>query len=358
MIVVDKPAADPRPAAVMQLRKSFLFCYRWTLRIVVGSLVFLIALALSGTAYQYFATRADFERLHPPGRIVTIEGHQFHIDCTGDGPLTVILESGAGATTLAWAWIQPEIAKSSSVCSYDRAGYGWSSPTDLPMDAINTSQQLHNLLRAANIPGPYILVGHSIGGAYVRMFAANYPLDVAGLVLLDATNPSVLETYAEVDLPKVEDWTPPLLRILPYLASAGAMRVAVGLGFFNLATGLPPDAEATAKAFLSQPNHIKTTVSEYAFLSETLKQIRSLKPQTDIPVAVIVADRFVGMDETTASKLIRWHQSQQRNWLTMSDRSSFKIVEGADHVSLVTNKLHAHEVATIILEMFATVRNQ
>lgn len=355
---MEKPAIDPDAAAVMPIGKIFRVFRRWTLHFVVGSSVLLIALAMGGAVYQHFATRADFEGIHLPGRMVVIEGHQFHIYCTGDGPLTVILESGAGAASLAWAWIQPEVAKSSRVCSYDRAGYGWSSPTDVPMDAINTSQQLHSVLMAANIPGPYILVGHSIGGAYVRMFAANYPRDVAGVVLIDATNPSILETYAEIDLPKVEDWTPPLVRILPYLASVGAMRAAIGLGFFNLAAGLPPDAEATANAFLSQPNHIKNTIWEYSFLSETLKQIRSLKPQTDLPVAIVVAEKIIGIDEKSASEYIRWHQNQQRNWLKMSDRSSFQIVEGADHVSLVTNKLHAHEVANIILEMLETVRSQ
>jgi pimeloyl-ACP methyl ester carboxylesterase len=341
----------------MQLRKSFRVFRRWTLRIVVGSLVLFIALALSGAVYQHFATKADFEGIRPFGRMVAVEGHQFQIYCTGEGPVTVILEGGAGAPSLAWAWIQPEVAKSSRVCSYDRAGYGWSSPTDLPMDAINTSQQLHNVLRSANIPGPYILAGHSIGGAYVRMFAANYPRDVAGLILIDATNPSVLETYADVDLPNVEDWTPPLVRILPYLASVGAMRAAIGLGFFNLAAGLPPDTEATAKAFLSQPAHMKTTILEYSSLSDTLKQIRSLKPQPNLPVVVIVAGKVIGMDEKSASKYIRWHQSQQRNWLAISENSSFRIVDEADHISLITNKHHAHEVANIILEMIDTVRN-
>ncbi|OAI15340.1 MULTISPECIES: alpha/beta hydrolase [Methylomonas] len=324
---------------------------RWTSRTIKTGLVLLTALLLTGSIYQHFAVKADLEKYPAPGQMVEVDGHPFHIDCTGSGPLTVILEGGAGASSLAWAWIQPEVAKSAKVCSYDRAGYSWSAPSELPMDAINTSRQLHSLLSAANLPGPYILVGHSIGGAYVRMFAANYSQDVAGLVLVDATNPSVLETYAEVDLPKVEDWTPPTVQVFPYLASVGAMRAVLGLGLFNLAAGLPADTEATANAFLSQTDYLKTVVWEYRFLPDTLKQIRSLKPLNDLPVAIIVAGQFTGLDAETAAKFINWHQKQQRNWLDLSKNSSLRTIEEADHISLMTNHRHAHEVAKTIIEM-------
>lgn len=325
--------------------------WRWTLRAIQAGLALLSVLLLSGSIYQHFAVKADLAKYPPPGRMVEVDGQPFHIDCSGAGPLTVILEGGAGASSLAWAWIQPEVAKSARVCSYDRAGYSWSAPSDLPMDAINTSRQLHRLLSAANIPGPYILVGHSIGGAYARMFAANYPQDVAGLVLVDATNPSVLETYAEVDLPKVEDWTPPTVQVFPYLASVGAMRAVLGLGLFNLAAGLPADTEAAANAFLSQTDYLKTVVREYRFLPDTLKQIRSLQPLNDLPVAVIVAGQFTGLDAETTAKFTDWHRKQQRNWLDLSSNSWLRTIEEADHISLMTNRRHAHEVAKTIIAM-------
>lgn len=339
------------------MRNLFRILGRWTLRGVKAVLALSIMLALVGAIYQYFATKADFEKYPSPGRIVAVESHQFHIYCTGEGPLTVILEGGAGASSLAWAWIQPELAKSSRVCSYDRAGYAWSSPTDRPMDAINTSQQLHNLLKSAHIPGPYLLVGHSIGGAYARMFAANYPQEVVGLVLVDATSPSVLETYAEIDLPKVEDWTPPTARVFPYLASIGAMRAIVGLGLFNIAAGLPPEEEAIAKAWLSRSDYLDTVVREYHYLPDTLKQIRSLNSLNDLPVKVIVAGQFVGLDTETASKFTQWHLRQQRTWLELSWNSSFQVMEEADHISLMTNKHHAQKVANSIIEMVEIIRN-
>jgi len=329
--------------------------WRWAFRAIKAGMVLLTALLLTGAVYQRFAVKADLEKYPPPGRMVDVDGHLFHINCSGAGPLTVILEGGAGASSLAWAWIQPEVAKNAKVCSYDRAGYSWSAPSALPMDAINTSRQLHDLLTAANIPGPYILVGHSIGGAYARMFAANYPQDVAGLVLVDATNPSVLETYAEVDLPKVEDWTPPTVQVFPYLASVGAMRAVLGLGLFNLAAGLPADTEAVANAFLAQTDYLKAVVWEYRFLPDTLKQIRSLQPLNDLPVAVIVAGQFTGLDAEAAAKFIDWHRKQQRNWLNLSTNSSLRTLEEADHISLMTNHRHAHEVANTILQMIETI---
>lgn len=340
------------------MRNLFRVLGRWTLRGMKAALALSIVLALVGAIYQYFATKADFEKYHPPGRIVTVEGLQFHIYCTGEGRLTILLEGGAGASSLAWAWIQPELAKSSRVCSYDRAGYAWSSPTDLPMDAINTSQQLYKLLRNANIPGPYLLVGHSIGGAYARMFAANYPKEVAGLILVDATSPSVLETYAEIDLPKVEDWTPPAARVLPYLASVGVMRAVVGLGLFNIATGLPPEEEAIAKAWISRPDYLDTVVREYSYLPDTLKQIYPLKSLNDLPLKVIVAGQFVGLDAETASKFAEWHLRQQRTWLELSRNSSFQVMTEANHISLMTNKLHAHKVADSIIEMVEVIGNR
>ncbi|WP_084570598.1 alpha/beta hydrolase [Methylosinus sp. PW1] len=328
---------------------------RWTLRLAAGAAVFITALALGGGVHHHFASRAELAGLRPPGRLVAVEGHTFHLYCTGEGRRTVILESGAGVPWLAWAWIQPAVAEVARVCSYDRAGYGWSSTSTSAMDAENVSQQLHELLKTASIPGPYILVGHSIGGAYARMFTAKFPQDVTGLVLIDATSPSVLETYAEVDLPRVEDWTPATLKIFPYLASVGAMRAVVNLGLFNLAAGLPPRSEEVAKVFLYQAAYIETTIEEYRFIPDTLKQIQHLKPQSGLPVAIVVADRFTGLDDATEARFVRWHQAQQRNWLAISENSSIEVIAGADHISLMTNKLHAHEVANSITKMVEKV---
>ena len=125
----------------------------------------------------------------PPGRLVDIgQGVSLHIDCTGRGGPSVILLHGLGDYSFDWALVQPEIAKSVRTCSYDRAGVAWSSPGRPPRGPEATAQELRALLQRAGIKPPYVLVGHSWGGLIARMYAHDYPGEVAGLVLVDSTH--------------------------------------------------------------------------------------------------------------------------------------------------------------------------
>lgn len=110
-----------------------------------------------------------------PGKMVDLGDLKLHIDCRGQGSPTVILESGLGGSLLDWARVLPEAAQYTRVCAYDRAGYGWSEMGMLPRTSQQIASELHALLRAANVEGPYILVGHSFGGFSVRLFAAVFP---------------------------------------------------------------------------------------------------------------------------------------------------------------------------------------
>src|SRR5262249_33759810 len=151
-------------------------------RLSGSGVVLALALHACGLAAATPALAAsDLASFQPPGRVVLVEGRQVHIHCTGAGSPTVLLEEGLGGASLNWAWVQRDVAKASRVCSYDRPGYGWSDPADAPMDGANTSRQLYALLQAANEKGPYVAVGHSLGGAYMRFFAAEHRTDVAGL---------------------------------------------------------------------------------------------------------------------------------------------------------------------------------
>lgn len=148
--------------------------------------------------YSYNALMLRHLRLlHPvPGRFYIVNGFAMHLYCTGSGSPSVILESGLGDDWLAWQKVQPALSKSARVCSYDRAGLGWSEPQAADArDAVNVARQLHALLNEAHITGPLVLVGHSAGGLYVRAFTAMYPVDVVGLVLVDATAP---EAFKEI----------------------------------------------------------------------------------------------------------------------------------------------------------------
>ena len=116
--------------------------------------------------------------------------HRLHIDCVGQGSPTVILESGLGTMSADWANVQPAVAKTTRVCAYDRAGTGWSEPGPEPRDPRQIARELHTLLGNASIDGPYV-VGQSFGGLYVRMYAAQYPKEVEGMVLVDASHPDM-----------------------------------------------------------------------------------------------------------------------------------------------------------------------
>ena len=123
----------------------------------------------------------------PPGKLVDIGGRKLHINCTGAGSPTVVLESGASAFSIDWTFVQPEIAKTNRVCSYDRAGYAWSDP-GRPETAQNVTADLHALLGAAGERPPYVLVGASMGGVYVRWYQMQHPAEVSGIVYIDASS--------------------------------------------------------------------------------------------------------------------------------------------------------------------------
>ncbi|WP_292415513.1 alpha/beta fold hydrolase [Methanoregula sp.] len=123
--------------------------------------------------------------LPPPGELVLVNGSRMHVRCTGTGSPVVVMEAGSTDISLSWGKVQPGVANFTRVCAYDRLGYGWSEPLEGPVTARDVTGQLHSLLGAANITPPYVLVGHSLGGEYVRYYASRYPDDVAGIVLVD-----------------------------------------------------------------------------------------------------------------------------------------------------------------------------
>src|SRR5215212_3665849 len=161
---------------------------RWLLYPVIG----LLALASIGGGYQTLGAAADANAYPMPGQLIDVGGHRLHLSCTGSSSPTVVLQPGGGDFSSAMAWIAPAVAADTRVCVYDRAGRGWSEPADSPQDATLIASDLHALLQRANVPGPYVLAGHSFGGLYVLTYADRYPDDVAGMVLIDSTDPAAM----------------------------------------------------------------------------------------------------------------------------------------------------------------------
>src|SRR5438094_264455 len=122
------------------------------------------------------------------GRLIAVGGHRMYLQCTGSGSPTVVLASGLGERSPSWAWIAPAVGKTTRVCVYDRAGQGWSDDA-APQDGVQLAADLHTLLETAGERAPYVLAGHSVGGTYNLTFAARYPDQVAGMVLVDSASP-------------------------------------------------------------------------------------------------------------------------------------------------------------------------
>ena len=131
--------------------------------------------------------------LPPPGRLVDVGTHRLHLSCLGEGSPTVVLDSALGASSISWVLVQPALARLTRTCAYDRAGFGWSDAGPLPRTASRIANELYELLRRAQVPPPYVLVGHSFGGLVARLFAGRHPDAVAGMVLIE---PAIAEHWA------------------------------------------------------------------------------------------------------------------------------------------------------------------
>jgi pimeloyl-ACP methyl ester carboxylesterase len=255
-------------------------------RIIALSLAIVTVVLLAGATYQGVTTALERRRFPRPGGLVDVGGHQLHIHCTGSGEPLVILEAPATGMSAAWGWVQPDVARVTRVCSYDRAGLGWSEAGDRPYDAARVPEELHTLLENAGVRGPFVLTGHGLGAAFVRMFAARYPAETRALVLID---PPWEATMASEQLE-----TTTTVALSPWLARAGILRVTGTLA--RRADGLPAASGGAMRAFLNRPDHLTRTVHELRGWSTATH----LAAKSDIRPGIPVSRVTVARDDTTA----------------------------------------------------------
>lgn len=169
-----------------------------------------------------------------------VGGFRLHIHCTGDGSPAIILDAALGGSSVSWSLVQPELARLSRVCSYDRAGFGWSDAGPMPRTAGRIAEELHTLLKRAGVLPPFILVGHSYGGLVAQVFAHRFQSEIAGMVLVD---PAHAEDWVR-PAPKEQTQIDRGVRLCRYGAISARIGVAravtalVGLGQLALARGL------------------------------------------------------------------------------------------------------------------------
>ncbi len=265
---------------------------RWSGRALLGLLALVAGLAVIGAIYQAAATASDQRAYPAPGQLVDVGGYKLHIFCRGASPasgVTVVAESGLGSTSLDWSLVQPDIAQTTQMCVYDRAGFGWSESGPAPRTSQQIATELHRLLHNADIPGPYILVGHSIGALHVQMYASQFPDEVAGLVLLDPTPASY---FARLTVEERQAALPPtgILRMLQFIHPFGLTRL---VDFGPWKTGMPlerlaPDIQRTVKALSFKPTVPGAMYAEGSAMETSLAQVVAAKPfGADTPLIVI-----------------------------------------------------------------------
>jgi pimeloyl-ACP methyl ester carboxylesterase len=251
---------------------------RWIKRtlLAVGGLG--VVAALAGSTYQWIATRRDLARTPAPGLLVDVGGHRLHIWCSGSGMPSVILEAGLGGSSADWGFVQPDVAKFTRVCSYDRAGMGYSDPGPSPRTMRRITGELLQLLDRAGVTGPVVPVGASIGGLAVRLLASEHPDRVAGLVLVDSSSED-----EDAEVPRVAPF-------VPLLSSLGIFR-CLGVTFGPPPGSLAPAVRRFAEVTGYRAAAYKTAVDELTHLPQSSAEVKENRRQLDIPVVVVTAGR-------------------------------------------------------------------
>src|SRR5215213_679877 len=320
---------------------------RWIGKALLGSIVALLVLAVAGAIYQAIATELAERAYPPPGEMVNVGGYSLHINCVGQGSPTVVLDAGLGEFSAQWVRVQRLVSYTTRVCAYDRAGMGWSEMGPEPRDARQISSELHTLLNKAGIEGPYVLVGHSLGGMYMQTYAARYPDEVAGVALVDSST----EPDQFSQRPEARDSYEPQkqrLAVVPQLVQLGVSLLA-RLGVVRLLSKLdpaspelPPQQRAQIDALTPSTREVSTTAGE--FLAPT--QSRRLESLGNKPLAVVTA----GKSEPS------WLELQDK-LATLSSNSMHRVVKGATHTSLLYDPSDSQATSAAIVEVVAAVRN-
>jgi pimeloyl-ACP methyl ester carboxylesterase len=305
-----------------------------------------VALALLGLGYETVMRLGDAQRFPPVGQLIDIGGRSLHIHCVGSGP-TVVLEAGHGGTSLDWTLVQTQLADRIRVCAYDRAGSGWSDPAPLPRTPEAVTADLHALLQAAGEPGPYTLVAHSLGGRYARLFAAQHPELVSGMVLVDARSEHHDQALTAEALAAMEAQSAPNL-IQTLLQRFGLMRLVgpqllAGLlpGFANL----PADVQQAFIVLGARPETQAATGSELAARQANDEQLAAAT-LGDRPLQVLVAQQTLDLEPT-------WLPGQEQQ-AALSSNSTLTVLNGGHYLQFS----NPDEVSAAIAEAIRVSRSE
>jgi pimeloyl-ACP methyl ester carboxylesterase len=310
---------------------------RWMLWPVVA----VLALAPVAATYENLSVVRDHHSFAAPGSTYEVNGHRLYLDCRGEGSPTVVLDNGLGEVAASWARIVAAVDATTRVCAYDRAGQGWSQGTSGAQDGVTAAHDLHTLLTMAGEHGPYLMVGHSIGGTYALTYAAEYPQQVAGMVLLDSSSPeqftaipSYSGQYAVVH--RVE-------ALMPTLSRLGVGRVVAAV----TSSHLPTAAADQVTALTTSAQGARSASGEWQVLPTLFRQAQALTTFGNRPLVVLTAS---GSQQTEG-----WSAAQDR--LAVLSTSSVHQVVDSTHLGLLEDQHGSAAAVAAIDHVLAAVRS-
>lgn len=307
---------------------------KWSriLIILMSCLVFIIG---SGFLYEFVAAQQAKRDYSPPGKLVDVGGFRLHVDKIGSGSPTILLEAGSRESSLIWRDIPEKLAESATVIRYDRAGYAWSEKANTERTGDNIVQELHTALEKEGIHGPYILVGHSLGGMYSRLFAQKYKDEVEGLVLIDARP----ENYSKETDPIFEkEGFDSATAGIPSKSLIKLMKMSGGLRLFqnSFLAQMPENERKLFVNVEASSNFLDTAEEEDKQMVYVENAIRN-QNLNSIPVRIIThatpndATAF-GMSKESSQQLEQIWQAQQRDMLQLSTDSELIVAEKSGHM--------------------------
>lgn len=320
-------------------------CLFYLKRGLLALVAIVVALVLLGVGFQTVAIELDRRAYSPRGQLYSVNRHQIHIVCEGEGSPAVILQTGATAESLWWYRVQAQLASHTRVCAYDRPGMGWSEPVSGSRDPLTINAELHSLLEQAGITPPYVVVGHSYGSILSRIFAGQYPEAVIGAVLVDSqlVTPKHFDSQSAVE--QNQAYWDGVRTIFSLNTQVGMMRL-IQSGQFQ-AWGYPSDLALEMNGLQSRGQVIDAYWAEsgraFPALQEASANAENLG---NLPLAVLWASAtYSAMQPNPTQRPLAEELS------TYSSNSVTHVVEGADHGSILGNEVYAQQVTDAILDV-------
>jgi pimeloyl-ACP methyl ester carboxylesterase len=289
-------------------------------RLLLIAVAVVLSIPLAGASYEALASAHDAGTYPAPGVLVDVDGRRMHLNCVGEGSPTIILDAGLGGSSLDWNLVQPELARTTRTCSYDRAGMGWSDPAPGRRTPEQIATELASLLDRAGIEGPYVLVAHSLAGKNARLFAMRQPEDVAGMVLIDPRHEYVDEHTTDEEERTFRDNVAGQATQYSLARRLGIVRL-----FGSNLAGVPAMEETVRRQIAivaTNSSAIEASSAEAAERAGSDELLHAAPSLGQTPLIVLAAGQ--SMNEP------RWAEAQRR-MSVLSDRGRLIVAQGSSH---------------------------